>query len=49
MIALVVVAGIILALAAATPFVIKGTHEWNHQRRIAARHWRRRARGGKSH
>lgn len=49
MIALVVVTGIILTLVPATPFVSKGTHEWNHQRRIAERHWRRRARGGRSH
>jgi hypothetical protein len=48
MIVLAVVSGIILALVAATPFVVGAARDWNHQRRIAERHRRTRARKGKS-
>jgi hypothetical protein len=48
MIVLAVVSGIILALVAATPFVVRGARDWNHQRRIAERYRRTRVRKGKS-
>jgi len=48
MVILVVVSGIILALVAATPFVLRGARAWNHQRRIAERYRRTRVRKGKS-